>query len=294
MTNSILQKLDGVVDLPSLPEIVTKLSNAIEDPNTSAADLSTIMADDPAITAKVLRLVNSAYYGRTASGREITSVSYAIARMGFREIQNIVFSLSVFNLFESKTAIVNLKAFWHHCISVAIATRVIHDYAAASSEGAIIVDRDSLHVAGLLHDLGILVLNQYFHSDYEKAFALSGSSGIPLHEAESAVLGIDHAAVGAYLARHWKLPDSVVLAIEMHHNPSGGEFSEFDAQLVRIVNLGDFICNLHWPEDTSENLSGDAHLLSLRSLKLPMKNLTEILDLVEEEASRSEVLVALM
>ena len=293
MANSVLEKLDDVIDLPSLPEIVTKLSEAVDDQNTSAADLANIMADDPAITAKILRLVNSAYYGRTSSGREITSVSYAIARMGFREVKNVVFSLSVFNLFQSKSAVIDLKGFWHHSVSVAISTRVILDFVVASLGESVAVDGDSLHVTGLLHDIGILVLNQYFRDDFEKAFAISREGEMPLHEAERKVLGIDHAAVGAYVARHWKLPANVVRGIEFHHEPNR-EFKDSDAQLVQIVNLGDFICNLHWPEHTGENLHGESHLYSLKALNLPMKNLSEILDLIEEDASRSQVMVALM
>ncbi len=293
MANSILEKLDDVVDLPSLPEIVTKLSKAIDDETTSAADLAQIMADDPAITAKILRLVNSAYYGRTGSGREITSVSYAIARMGFREVKNIVFSLSVFNLFQSKSAVVDLIGFWRHSVSVATSTKVILDYAIASMPGSILVDADSLYVGGLLHDIGILVLNQYFRDDFEKSFSIAKNNGLPLHEAERRQLGIDHASVGAYVARHWKLPSSVVRGIEMHHDPLA-KLPENESQFVKIINLGDFICNLHKPDETGENPGGDTHLQSLKALNIPMSNLPEILDVIEEEASRSEVMVALM
>lgn len=291
MDSHILARLDNIQDLPSLPQIVEKLTKIIEDPNASAGDVAKVMADDPAITAKILRLVNSAYYGRVGSGREITSVTYAIARMGFREVKNIVLSLSVFNLFPVRKPIIDLKNFWRHCISVAITTRVVHDFASPSLKQGGAVNVESLYVAGLLHDIGILVLNQYFRDDMERIVSLAKESDTPLHLMEQRILKTDHAKIGAYLARRWDLPKSIVKVIELHHEPE--EAQGEDTQPVQIVNLADFICTLHWPEDNAEGPQGDSHLYSLKALGIPIKNLSEILDVVEEEASRSETLVTL-
>ena len=287
----LLEKISEIKDLPTLPEIVGKLNKAIEDPNTSANDIAMIMADDPAVTAKILRLVNSAYYGRVGANREITSIPYAVARMGFREVKNIVLSLSAFNLFQAKTSIINLRNFWKHCVSVAITTRVILDFTRATQSAVIQVDGDSLYVAGLLHDIGILVMNQYFPKDLEKLVAVSMKTSSPLHMVEQKLLGTDHAELGSLMADRWQLPESICRAIKYHHRSSAdtGE----DAQRIQIVNLADFICNLHWPDDNNEGKSDESHLHSLNALGIPIKSLSEILDVVEVEASKSEVLVEL-
>jgi len=292
MENEIISHLSSVGDLPCLPEIVTRLTRAVEDPAMNAANIARIISDDPVVTAKVLRVVNSAYYARGVGAHEVSSVPHAVARMGFREVKNIVLTLSAFDLFESKNSAVNLKNFWCHSVLTAITTRYVHNF---SNDGHLADegDLDAYFVAGLLHDIGILVLNQYFKPQLIEILNETKYSDRSLYDIEVGILGVDHAVVGGFVARSWNLPDKVCGAIENHHSPE--KAPEAMVRIARVVNLADYLCQLHGPFYGPMGSTGEekTHLQSLKALGVPVKLLSEIMDIVEEEASRSEVLIAL-
>jgi HD-like signal output (HDOD) protein len=285
-----IDRLEAIDDLPSLPEIVTRLTRAIENPNTSANDVAAIMQDDPAITAKVLKLVNSAFYGPVASAREITSVPYAVARMGFNEVRNVVLTMSVFSMFNKRERTIDRREFWRHCISVGITTKVIYNHAAVDS-ALRDVSPDTYFVAGLLHDVGIIVLEQYFHKSFAALCAYAQHHGLPLHKAEEEKWDVSHGDIGAFLCKKWNMPMPVVEAINFHHQPLLCD--DAFRKIVSVVHLADFICNSQNLGDSTEGMFDGFAPESLVELGISVKHINDIIDVVIEESAKSEILLSL-
>jgi HD-like signal output (HDOD) protein len=291
MDNEIIDRLNRIEDLPSLPEIVMKLSSAVENPDTDAAAVARIIGDDPALTTKILRVVNSAYYGRGGVSKEITSVPFAVARIGFREIKNIVLTMASFSFFRSGTPNIHLRNFWRHSVLTAITTKTIHDFA-KDDRIASEQDLDMYYVTGLLHDIGVLALDFYFNEILKKVIIEMRSSRIMLPEAERRVLGVDHATIGGYITRAWGLPGAIVAAVENHHSPEMAP--EPVRRMARVVNLANYICAIHGPHFCADHPEDDSESpLSLKALGIPVKSISEIMDIVEEEAARSDVLLTI-
>ena len=290
VNDSFIARLEAIDDLPSLPEIVTRLTRAIEDPNTSANDVASIMQDDPAITAKILKLVNSAFYGAVTANKEITSVPYAVARMGFNEVRNVVLTMSVFSMFNRRERTIDRREFWRHCISVGITTKVIYNYAGGESRLRD-TSPDSLFVAGLLHDLGIIVLEQYFHKSFASLCAYAQQHDLPLQKAEERKWDVSHGDIGAFLAKKWNMPMPIVEAINHHHFPQRAD--EAFRKVVNVVHLADFVCNSQSIGDSAEGMFDGFAPESLLELGIPMEKISEIIDVVIDEASKSEILLSL-
>jgi HD-like signal output (HDOD) protein len=282
-------RLDRIDDLPTLPEVVRDLNAALADPDVSFSRIGDIIADDPIVTAKLLQLVNSAYYRRVADDREITSVQYAVGRVGLIEIRNLVFSLSLFGMFRGPWPTIDRREFWRHCLSTAITTRVLYDF----TQGLPTHPEDAAnvyYVSGLLHDLGIVVLEHYFRREFAEALGAARTEGLPLHEVEERTWGINHGEIGAYVAFRWGLPTPVIAALNYHHRPThaGGAL----ATAAHIVHLADYLC--------LQNGIGPAELLgtlpqvteSLAGLALETRTLYELFDVVSEEARRQDVLIS--
>jgi HD-like signal output (HDOD) protein len=195
--------------LPALPQVYTQLQGMLSDEDTSAHQIARLVATDAAITAKVLQLVNSAFF-RLA--RRITNIEQAVNHLGFGAIRNLVLSAEVFSRWPGgdATCPLSVDKLQAHVHQVAAAARVL----AAGTSGA-----DDALLAGLLHDFGYWVLANECKSELAASVALALQERIPLHEAETRVIGASHAQIGAYLLGLWGLPYPVIEAVAHHHEP---------------------------------------------------------------------------
>ena len=222
----ILREIKG---LPTLPHIYQAVSQLAVDPETSAAKMARAIQGDPSISAKILGLVNSPYYG--LSGK-VGTITHAVALLGFKTLQNVVLSASIVDLFKAKDAgSLDLDAFWRHSVAVACTARLI-----ARTVG--LADSESHFVIGLLHDIGKLVESQFLGAPFREALARTGP-GKPLHEAEREVLGFSHDLTGRKVLERWRLPEGICHAVGTHHAPS--------VDLPRIrevapVHVADILC----------------------------------------------------
>ena len=219
-------------DLPTLPHIAMEVSRLAHDPVSGMSDIVRIIHDDPSLTAKLLRVANSSFYGMS---RHVESLNTALVILGMRELANIVSCIAIFRAFPQKAGQMTFdrKAFWLHSagcgeIARAISTRL---KLRLNSEG---------FTAGLVHDLGKIILDQYFHDDFMEALKRSHEQKIPMIEAEDSVLGVNHAELGSWLAEIWSLPKNICGAIGYHHNPEATDSES--RQLVALVNLADTFC----------------------------------------------------
>jgi HD-like signal output (HDOD) protein len=211
--------------LPAIPQVYAQLQQLLTDDDTSAHDVATLISKDAAITAKLLQLVNSAFF-RLA--RRITSIEQAVNHLGFGAIRNLVLSAEVFSSWPGGQGkcVLSIDKLQLHVHKVAAAARAL----AAESPRA-----DDALLAGLLHDIGYWILAEECHAQLSESVSLAIEEKIPLHEAETLIIGASHAQVGAYLLGLWGLPYPVIEAVAHHHTPECVPQSELDPLVAVAV-----------------------------------------------------------
>ncbi len=218
-----------VAALVSLPEVVMRINALVDDPATSAEDIGYAVAQDAALTARLLTLANSAMFGMS---RQVDTINRAIAILGTRQVRDLTLGLSATRAFSGiPNDLVSMGSFWHHSVQCAVAARQL---AARCTRGR----PDSSFVAGLLHDVGQLVLFNKLPGESRAALLMSidEPNEPDLHLCERAVLGFDHAVVGGALARRWRLPATLVECIRYHHDPADADAHPLDVALIHIAN----------------------------------------------------------
>ena len=219
----------GLDDLPALPAAVLELLRSVDEDDVDLAVLAEKVSHDPALTAKTLRLANSSLYGLQV---KITTVRQAITYLGFQATRNLIKAVAVTRCFADRgCAGFDHEAFWRHSIASAICAKALARH--------VRFHQDYAFTAGLLHDIGRLVLVSCFPRHYEAVLAWRASHDSVLLEAERAVLDIDHVEAGLALAEHWRFSDTMRLAIGGHHTPerAGASF------LATIVHVADAIAH---------------------------------------------------
>lgn len=222
-----------LADLPPLPAVVTRIMEEINDPDTSAEELNRLIVMDQGLASKILRIVNSAYYGFP---KKISTITQAVIILGFNTVRNLVLGVSAFGLLTQKSMPYGLNRvqFWEHAVAAAVAGSLI----ARKRPGGNRNLPEEAFIGGLLHDLGALFLDSYFPVQYAVAMAFAAREQKTACEAEALVLGIDHVTVGRRIADFWNFPAHVTAMMSGHHSPEGHkEFFE----LVGIVHAADWL-----------------------------------------------------
>ena len=214
-SNRLLQAYidKAMVDIPSLPTVIVQVVEAIEREGVSSHQIEEIVALDSAITVKLLKVVNSAYFGLP---QQISSISQAISFLGLQQVRNLVLSIGVLNALRSDSPrVIKLqKEFWEKSFGTAACARHI-----AARKGMPAKARDLVFVAGLLHDIGQLFLITFFTSPYLEVLKHSQDSSEPLIEIELRVLRVTHAEIGGVLAEKWNFPIALQEVIANHEEP---------------------------------------------------------------------------
>ncbi len=221
----IVQKVE---ELPALPHVTYRVMRLTSDPQTSIQQLANMIVKDQVLTAKVLRMANSAYYGYA---RRIYSINEALVILGFKTIRNLVMAASVYNVMDKELQGYFLPRgdLWKHCMATALTARSL-----AKKVG---YDRfEQAFIAGLLHDIGKVILNTYMKTLFEKVLETVNQEHIPFMQAEHQILGFDHAAVGSRVAEKWNLPEELVEAIANHHCPSQ---AKINPKLTSLTHVAD-------------------------------------------------------
>ncbi len=228
---AFLQKLvERSPDLPTLPVVLVRVQQALADPRVSAARIGDILHEDQALTAKTLKLVNSAYYGFP---QKINSVTRAIVILGFSKVREVLLTASVFEAFrkDGDGSAFDATGFWMHSLGTAVASQAVARHLRMPSA-------DEAFVAGLLHDLGKVVLAQHLKPEFQQVAALTSQEGILMVRAEERVMGVNHTAIGRWLVERWNFPPGLVAPIRFHHQPA---LAREHRELVHAVHLGDIL-----------------------------------------------------
>ncbi len=218
-------------DLPAMPHVASKVLELSSNPNTSALKLQQVIADDQAMAARILKIANSAMY---ACSRKIKTLTEAIVMLGFNSIRSLVVTSAARNLYSNSSQRMGLKErlLWEHSIGTACACRLL-------------VQANSPHLAeeaflaGLMHDIGKLVLNQQAADKFDEIVQTVYNESTMFAETERALLGFDHAEVGALLVNKWKLAPALEMIIANHHRP---ETFNADTPLLLYLDLANEIC----------------------------------------------------
>lgn len=208
-----------IYDLPSFPIVINKLTEVAEDPDSSSKDLADVMTSDQGLSAKVLKLVNSAFYSFSTP---VSSLQHAITLLGYNTVRSLALSVSVKNMFKDSPGSFPQERFWEHSLATALGAKLF-------AERNRFLMRDEVFTAGLLHDVGVLLEARYFPEELEQIIGLvQQGNGMPFHEAEEQVLGINHTLLGAWLAEKWRLPGALRQPILRHHEIEAGYTPIFD------------------------------------------------------------------
>lgn len=248
-SDSLRKLVAGMTSLPSLPTIYARLVEKMQDEDSSIKEVGAIVEEDPAISAKILQLVNSAYFGL---GRQVSSPAEAANFLGMDVIKGLVMSEGVFSQFDPATVkALSLDKQRSVSLQVSSIARKI-----AREEEASQVELDQAFLGGLLHDIGTLVLASNATEEYTRARDMAKEQEISISEAEVEVFGTTHAEVGAYMLGLWGIDDTVVSAVAYHHHPEnspGTTFSPLVAVYVASVGVENMLSDS--PQEFSEALN---------------------------------------
>ena len=242
--NKVKLVVSNIRNLPTPPIVFHQIQKVMADPNSSAGQVAAVLAEDPAMSAKVLKLTNSAFYGLN---REIESVKHAVLVVGMEAIKNLVLSASVLGMFKGNDIDQEFQeSFWRHSLATAFCSRLL----ARRVKSRGMIDPDTAFSSGLLHDVGKMIISCFLPNENAMLKAARESNNeIEDYILEDSVLGFNHAQIGGFLATQWKLPKRLADSISFHHQPM---LSEDELPIAYLIHLGDFVAKrtFYDPQDT--------------------------------------------
>lgn len=223
----LIKEVSGLV---TLPDVFIRISQLVDDPDSTTNDIARVVSQDPSFTVRLLRVANSPFYGFTS---KIDTVNRAVTLIGTSQIRNLALSTSVARVFAGlPNTLVSMENFWRHSLYCALVARIL-----AKRSGK--CEPEAVFTAGLLHDIGELVIFNRLPEQAKEALLMVLDSGdeVAVHEAERQILGFDHAQLGGELARQWHLPQMLEECIAGHHDIRQAQQFPREVSLVHIANI---------------------------------------------------------
>lgn len=227
----LIRILEYAPDFPSFPAAISKLQEKLNRTDTTFSEIADIVRLDPGLTGRIFSLVRSAAF----AGVEVYSIENALFRLGLKETRNIILTAKLMNQFTHLKVEIDWNKFWLHSLVTARLTQGIGDIFKSITY--------KHYMAGLLHDIGKVVLAYYFPQEFETALKQSRESGLPMFHVEQTILGTDHAAIGAAIGFKWGLDEENLNALQYHHYPEQ-EFLTYCVHVADIV-ANRYVDNIH-------------------------------------------------
>jgi len=230
MKTDITELVQGVGDLVTLPDVFIRINQLVESPDSTTANIAQAVSQDPAFTVRLLRVANSPYYGFSST---IDTVTKAVTIIGTSQIRNLALSTAIASSFSGlSNKLVSMDNFWRHSLYCGLAARKLAKLAGKC-------DAEAVFTAGLLHDIGELVIFKRMPDQAQESLlrVLDSADELALYQAEQDTMGFDHAQVGGELARQWKLPTMLEECIAFHHDIESAKRYPRETALVHIANI---------------------------------------------------------
>ena len=269
----------SVSELSTIGSVLSRIVEIIREPDSSISDLKNLIDVDPPLSAKVLRRANSAYYGLR---REVLSIQDAIVFLGFRTLREIALTLKTGKIFESgmETGSYSRRELWKHSLAIAVCAKNIY-------RKEFRLHGDDIYSAALLHDIGIMVIEQFAPEIFAEIIKSVEVEQLPIEDVEKKLLGYQHADIGMELASRWNLPAEISKAIGYHHSPLRAP--EEYAKPAMVIFVSDYICKTRLIGffDSTESKE-ELYLKCLERLDLVTENIEIIADEVMEDLKAME------
>ena len=282
--NQLVQAaIQEISHIATLPEVTMKIIGLVEDPDSTAQDLNKVITNDPALGARILKVVNSAFYGLPG---QIGSINRAIVLLGLNAVKNIAIAASLAKLFRGGqiSEHFNARDLWTHSIGVATTTRLLADKVGLGLP-------DEAFLAGLIHDLGIMVEIQVRRAKFVEAVdKLAANPDMAMREAESQIIGANHEQFGTGLCKLWKFPSSFAYVTGFHHHPN--DLAEQNRTLTSLVHVADIMCAKLEIGFTRSVETDQFQSELLDQLKLTQQQLEEVQEAVPEAMQEASALLS--
>lgn len=287
MKNEILNKLfSGDRKLPTLPVIFNKLNQMLEDPHVSNKKIADLMMKDPSMVTKVLKLSNSAMYSKR---REIKNLANAITFLGVKAIKTLILQISLVKMFhvaDDEIPEFSITTFWEHSLGTAYFTTLV-------SKKLKLPPDDNFYVAGLLHDIGKLVVYQFYPEKFNQIIKLQINENLIDHQAEEKILGVNHNEIGGYLAEKWNFAPEIIEAIKDHHDTS--KTHSLLVSVVQISNLFAKASGLCFPWDSRFfEIVGDPNWEAIAEHTPDLDTDALVMEIMEESQSVKDAVTELL
>jgi HD-like signal output (HDOD) protein len=266
--------------IPSLPASFYKIIEAINDPDANMHEIGDLISSDMGLTAKILRLVNSSYFGLST---EVATISHALGIIGLSPLSTLVLASEILSKFKDiPENFVTAESFWSHNIASGIAARQICKLKNFGNE-------ELLYIAGMIHDIGSLIIYREYPEEAKRALTQCNEWGIDLINSERSALGYDHAEVGGALMERWALPIIIQETTLYHHRPLNAPTFKKEAS---IVHLADYIVQSNQLGSSGEAQGFKLDRRVLKYLEMPMKIIPWVSEKTKESfAEVYEILV---
>ncbi len=274
MSDSLKQYVQQITQLPTIPVVAQEILRLVHDELTTVDRLENIIENDPPITAKILHVANSAFFGYKTPTQTIKN---AILRIGFNNVRDIAVGVSLMTVFEERetgVSALDYQRIFNHSVTVGAVAQLI-------SKDLKMKFTQEIFMNGILHDLGYLVLNKYFPDIYMQVLDLFEKEQ-HLFQSEKAVFNFTHAEIGAWLAEKWKLPESIIDTVLYHHNPSS---AKKNLKRVAVIHIADYVVSKGVFSVTKTNPDYPMDPFSLEALEISEDYIRE----VEGKISTGEV-----
>jgi putative nucleotidyltransferase with HDIG domain len=267
--------------MPSLPTTVAKILQICNDPKTSPTDLNKLISLDPVLMGKVMKLINSAYYGLS---QKITSLVRAIIMLGINTVKNLSLSTAVLASLGKKTDFqaLNMEGFWKHSICVGSTAKLI-----AKKRNIDPKLLEEYFIAGLLHDIGKIPLNNRLSKNFIEALSEAERSRHPLYFAEQHVLNVDHAEIGRLIVENWKLSKDIVDVVFYHHNLT--EYQGENLDILYTVAISNYFANVSELGFSGDRFPEKVHDDVFNYLNIGWQYLEDIEDDIKKEIEKAQI-----